>query len=254
MPKLQKTEEPHAALQNVLLAALPSGEFEKIAPFLDEVTHDVGDILWESEEKNTHVYFPVTSLICLLYESEEGVSIEVGIIGRSGLVGISTVMIDPRMSHRAVAYRAGISYRMKASEAQSEFSDCGDFQDMTMCYTQTLIAQVSQSAICNRLHSVEQQLCRFLLIAHDHQNSDLIPDTDKILMTHDQMSTLLGVRRESVSLAAAGLKEKGVIDYVRGEIQLKDRELLENAACECYGVETEQFNRILAKYVRQHGK
>lgn len=253
MSSIPNTVEPHEALQNVLLAALPSSEFEKIASSLERVEHKVGDVLWESEEKNTHVYFPTTSLICLLYESEDGVSIEVGIVGRSGLVGISTVMIDPRMSHRAVAYRAGTSYRMKAGIAQSEFADCGDFQDMTMCYTQTLIAQVSQSAICNRLHSVEQQLCRFLLIAHDHQDSEVIPDTDTILMTHDQMSTLLGVRRESVSLAAATLKEKGVIDYVRGEIQLIDRETLEKEACECYGVETEQFNRILAKYVRQHG-
>ena len=248
-----ETNSQHDALQNILLSALPASEFENIATALECVELEVGEVLWESEETNKHVYFPVTALICLLCESEEGVSIEVGITGRNGLIGVPTYMGDPRMASRAVVFRAGTAYRMKAAAVKDEFSNCGDFQDMMMSYTQTLIAQISQSSICNGLHTVEQQLCRFLLIAHDHQQSDAIDETDTILLTQNQMASVLGVRRESVSIAAANLRDTGVIDYSRGEIRLLDRKRLETAACECYAIETEQYDRILAKYIQKHG-
>jgi CRP-like cAMP-binding protein len=241
----------HDALHNELLAALPRVEFESIIHALERVELEVGDVLWESEDERQHIYFPTTALICLLYETEDGMSVEAGIIGRQGLVGVCIYMGDPHMADRAVVFRAGVAYRMKAREVTDEFSDCGDFQDMMMCYTQTVVAQISQSSLCNRLHNVEQQLCRLLLIAHDHQLGDEVGQ-DTILMTHEQMSCILGVRRESVSLAAAALKDKGIIEYARGHITLLDRNLLEDGACECYGVENEHYKRILGQYIRHH--
>lgn len=234
------------ALENQILAALPKSEFEKIRPSLELVNLELNEVLWEMEEKRKYIYFPTTAMICLLYETEEGVSVEVGITGRQGLVGIATFMGDARMAKRAVVQREGIAYRMKAKDATNEFSECGDFQDICMAYTQTFIAQISQSAICNRLHTVEQQLCRYLLINHDHQQSKTF------LMTHDQISNVLGVRRESVSLAAAQLQNNGLIEYSRGKIEMLDRKGLEATVCECYGVVKEQYDRILKKYISKH--
>lgn len=252
IPKMSESAIQNEALVNNLLSALPSGELEKIEPLLASVELAVGDVLWESEEKRKYIYFPTTALICLLYENEDGVSVEVGIVGNSGLIGVGTYLGDPRMVDRAVVFRGGNAIRMNASHVKEEFEQCGDFQDMMMAYTQALIAQVSQTAICNRLHNIEQKLCRLLLIAHDHQKSDAIDETNTILMTHDQMSSILGVRRESVSIAAASLKDKGVIEYARGEIKLLSRKKLEAEACECYSVETEQYDKILEKYLRKH--
>lgn len=243
---MPETKSQDDALQNRLLAALPEGEFRKIRPALELVTLETGEILWEAEEKRRHVYFPTTALICLLYDSSEGISIQVGMTGRQGLVGVSTFMSEASMATRAIAYRQGQAYRMKASDVRDEFGECGDFQDICMYFTQTLIAQISQTAICNRIHSVEQQLCRFLLHIHDHQGSELF------LMTHEQVAQALGVRRESVSLAAAQLQQTGLICYSRGKIELLNRKHMESTACECYHVETEHYDRILGKYVLKH--
>ena len=240
------TKTKQDALQNLLLSALPEGEFDNIFPALDLVELEVGDVLWEAEETRHHVYFPTTALVCLLYESEEGVSVEVGITGRQGLLGVATFMVEARMPKRAVVQTAGHAYRMKAEAVKDEFSQCGDFQDICMAYTQTLIAQISQTAICNQLHSVEQRLCRYLLINHDHQQSG----TFKI--THDQISSVLGVRRESVSLAASNLRDRGLIEYARGKITLLDRKGMETTVCECYGVVKEQYDRILTNYIKNH--
>ena len=240
------TKTKQDALQNLLLSALPESEFDKIFPALDLVELEVGDVLWEAEETRHHVYFPTSALVCLLYESDEGVSVEVGIAGRQGLLGVATFMVEARMPKRAVVQSAGHAYRMKAKAVKDEFSHCGDFQDICMAYTQALIAQISQTAICNQLHSIEQRLCRYLLINHDHQQSDTFK------MTHDQISNVLGVRRESVSLAAAKLRDGDLIEYSRGKITLLDREGLETAVCECYGVVKEQYDRILTRYIKTH--
>ena len=229
-----------------MLSALPEAEFDSIYPALELVDLEVGDILWESEEVREHVYFPTTALICLLYESDEGVSVEVGIAGRQGLLGVATFMGEARMAKRAVVQSAGQAYRMRAKDVKEEFSECGDFQDICMAYTQTLIAQISQTAICNQLHSVEQRFCRYLLINHDHLQSNTV------LMTHDQISNVLGVRRESVSMAAAAIRDGGLIEYSRGKITLIDRKGLEKTVCECYGVVKEQYERILTKYIKNH--
>ncbi len=236
------------ALRNKLLAALPDSEFTKIRPALEQVELAAGDVLWEAESKRHHIYFPTSAIICLLYDAETGVSVEVGITGRQGLVGVSTFMSEASMATRAVAYAAGVAYRMKASAVKSEFAECGDFQDICMYFTQTLIAQVSQTAICNRLHSVEQQFCRFLLYVHDHQEEDLFH------LTHEQIAQALGVRRETVSVAASNLQENKVIKYARGRIRLLDRRGLENFACECYRVESDHYRRVLGKYIEKHLK
>lgn len=235
------TKPQDDALRNQLLAALPDSEFQKIRPGLEYVEFENGDVLWEAETKRKHIYFPTTTLICLLYDSDSGVSVEVGITGRQGLVGVTTFMTEASMATRAVAYRKGGAYRMSIKAVKNEFSACGDFQAVCMCFTQTMIAQLSQTAICNRLHSVEQQLCRFLLYAHDHDESDVI------YLTHEQIAQALGVRRETVSVSASSLQENKVIEYSRGRITIKDRKRLLNFACECYSVETAHYNRVLAE-------
>ncbi|MEQ1922882.1 MAG: Crp/Fnr family transcriptional regulator [Pyrinomonadaceae bacterium] len=245
--KMVKKEKEDEALQNKLLAALPEAEFKKIRPLLKEVDLELDEVLWEMDEKRRFVYFPTTAMICLLYDSDEGVSIEVGMTGRQGMVGVVTFIGDARMAKRAVVQREGKAFRMKAEDVEKEFATCPDFQDICMCYTQTLIAQISQNAICNRLHSVEQQLCRYLLVNQDNLQ------TDTFSMTHEQISNVFGVRRESVSLAAAGLKDRGLIEYSRGTLTILDRPGLLKAACECYEVVREQYDRILSKYIKTHG-
>lgn len=232
---------------NQLLAALPDREFERVLPRLESVTLKLGEVLWEADERNQYIYFPTTAMICLLYETESGQSIEVGIIGRQGLVGIATFMGEASLSNRVVVERAGVAFRMKGTDVMEEFSESGDFQDILMCFTQSLITQISQTAICNRLHSVDQQLCRWLLMSHDHQQ------TTTFLMTHDQISNLLGVRRESVSLAASHMQESGLIKYARGKITMLDRKGIEAVACECYQVVKKQYDRMLSKYISVHG-
>ncbi len=246
---MEKTKADDDALQNQLLAALPEGEFLKIRPALEIVKLEAGDVLWQAEENRRHIFFPTTAVICLLYDSSEGVSIEVGITGSQGMVGVTTFMSEASMATRAVAYSDGNVYRMKASDVKNEFSECGDFQDICMHFTQTLIAQISQTAICNRLHSVEQQLCRFLLYVHDHQKQK----SNIFLLTHEQIAQALGVRRETVSLAAAQLQEDKLIKYSRGKIKLLDRKGMENTACECYKIETALYNKVLGQYISNHG-
>ncbi len=235
------------ALQNTLLDALPERELKKIHPLLKLVDLELGEVLWEMEEKREYVYFPTTAMICLLYDSEDGTSIEVGMTGRHGMLGIVTFIGDSKMAKRAVVQHKGQAYRIKAKDVESAFAECGDFQDICMSYTQTLIAQISQSAICNRLHSVEQQMIRYLLINQDNLQ------TDEFLMTHAQISNVLGVRRETVSAAASQLKDNGLIKYSRGKMTLLDRKGLLAAACECYEEVTSQYDRILSKYIKKHG-
>lgn len=235
------------ALQNKLLAALPGVEFKKIRPLLEEVDLELDEVLWEMDEKRKFVYFPTTAMICLLYDSDEGVSIEVGMTGSYGMVGVVTFIGDARMAKRAVVQHEGKAFRMRAEDVEKEFVECPDFQDICMCYTQTLIAQISQNVICNRLHSIEQQLCRYLLVNQDNLQ------TDSFAMTQEQISNVLGVRRESISIAATELKDRGVIDYSRGQIEILDRKGLLKAVCECYDVVREQYDRILSKYIKIHG-
>lgn len=243
MPTVEKAP---SKIQNLLLAALPGKVFDTIEPSLKLVDLKLDEVLWEMDEKRKHVYFPTSAMICLLYETEDGDSIEVGMTGRQGLVGVVTFIGDARMAKRAVVMNPGQAYVMKAKDVEKYFEDIPDFQEICMLYTQTLLAQISQNVICNRLHPIDQQLCRLLLIISDNLQSTTIH------MTHDRISNILGVRRESVSEAAAQLQDKGLIKYARGKIELLDRKGLLAAACECYEVVKDQYERILGKYISQH--
>ncbi len=206
------------ALKNHLLAALPAAEFARIEPRLEGVSLNLGEVLYESGDQMTHVYFPTTAIISLLYIMENGATAEIGIAGSNGLVGIALFMGGETTSNRAIVQSGGDSVRMKARDVQDAFSLGGVFQSVLLRYTQSLMTQISQTAVCNRLHSVEQQLCRWLLINHDQLQ------TDKLVMTHELIANMLGVRREGVSIAAHHLQEKGLIEYVRGTITILDRQ------------------------------
>ncbi|CAE6505931.1 Transcriptional regulator, Crp/Fnr family [Nitrosomonas nitrosa] len=243
MPTVEKAS---SKIQNLLLAALPENVFDKLEPSLKLVDLKLDEVLWEMDEKRKHIYFPTTAMICLIYETDDGESIEVGMAGRQGMVGVVTFIGDARMAKRAVVMIPGQAYVMKAKDVEKYFEEIPDFQEICMLYTQTLLAQISQNVICNRLHSIEQQLCRLLLII----NYNL--QTTTIHLTHDRISNVLGVRRESVSAAAAKLQDLGLIEYARGKIKLLDRKGLLAAACECYEVVKDQYERILGKYISHH--
>lgn len=234
------------ALQNHLLSALPDEEYSLIKSQLEPVTLKLGQVIYESGDKLSHVYFPTTAVISLLYIMENGGTAEIGIAGNNGLIGYALFMGGETTSSRAVVQIAGDAVRMTGPDVKSAFARGGVFQKVLLRYTQSLITQISQTAVCNRLHSVEQQLCRWLLINHDQ-----LP-ADKIVMTHDLIANMLGVRREGVSLAAARLKEVGVIEYKRGTITVLDREKLESVACECYQVVRDEYDRLLGAYTRSN--
>jgi CRP-like cAMP-binding protein len=231
------------ALQNHLLSALPAEEYSLIESRLDPVRLQLGQVLYESGDRLSHVYFPTTAVISLLYIMENGGTAEIGIAGNNGLIGYALFMGGETTSSRAVVQIAGDAVRMTGPDVKSAFARGGVFQKVLLRYTQSLITQISQTAVCNRLHSVEQQLCRWLLINHDQ-----LP-ADKIVMTHDLIANMLGVRREGVSLAAARLKEVGVIEYKRGTITVLEREKLESVACECYKVVRDEYDRLLGAYI-----
>ena len=243
---MSNAKETPPEITNELLDALPIHQFNNIQPLLTLVDLEIDDILWEMDEIREYVYFPTTAMVCLLYDTEEGTSIEVGMTGRQGMVGVVTFIGDARMAKRAVVQNAGQAYRMKAEDAKDYFEEIPDFREICMCYTQTLIAQISQSAICNRLHSVEQQIARYLLVSCDNLR------VTSFKMTHARIADVLGVRRESVSLAARQLQNRGFIKYGDGNLDLLDREGLLTAACECYEVVKEQYKRIINEYLSLH--
>jgi len=231
------------SLKNHLLAALPQAELARIEPSLEPVSLALGEVLYESGDRMTHVYFPTTAIISLLYIMQNGSTAEIGIAGNNGLVGIALFMGGETTSNRAVVQSGGDAVRMKAANVRTAFELGGVFQSVLLRYTQSLMTQISQTAVCNRLHSVEQQLCRWLLINHDQLQ------TDRLVMTHDLIANMLGVRRAGVSIAAHHLQEKGLIRYVRGTITILDRRGLELAVCECYKVVIDEYDRLLGAYV-----
>lgn len=226
-------------VENRLLAALPVEEFERLRPHLEQVSFALGKVIYESGEHLDYVYFPVTAIISLLYLMENGSTAEMGLAGNDGVVGIALFMGGGTMPNRAVIQSAGAVIRMKAKVLQDEFARGGQFQQLLLRYTQALITQISQTAVCNRLHSVEQQLCRWLLLSHDRVQAD------ELIMTQTLIADMLGVRREGVTIAAGRLQDLGAIKYFRGRIKILDREKLEAAVCECYRVVKEEFDRLL---------
>jgi CRP-like cAMP-binding protein len=228
------------ALKNYLLAALPEDESIRVRSKLEPVAFELGEVLYESGDRMEHVYFPTTAIVSLLYIMENGATAEIGVVGNDGLVGIALFMGGDTTTNRAIIQSAGRAFRMKAKDMKAEFTLGGVFQKLLLRYTQALIAQISQTAVCNRLHSVEQQLCRWLLLSHDRL------DSDKLVMTHDLISNMLGVRREGVTLAAQKLARRKLIKNVRGTITVIDRKGLEAAVCECYKVVNDEYKRLLA--------
>jgi len=230
--------------QNYLLAALLDADFERLAPHLELVPMLLGDVLYESGGKLQHVYFPTTSIVSLHYLLENGGSSEIAGVGNEGVLGISLFMGGGTTPSRAVVQTGGYGYRLKSALLMEEFNRAGPVMRLLLRYTQALLTQMSQTAVCNRHHSVEQQLCRWLLLTLDRLPSN------ELTMTQELIANMLGVRREGVTEAAGKLQGYGFIRYRRGHITVLDRAGLERHVCECYGVVRKEFARLLSD-VRQ---
>ncbi|MBY0572644.1 MAG: Crp/Fnr family transcriptional regulator [Undibacterium sp.] len=229
----------HDPNQNHLLAALLDAEFERLAPHLECVPMLLGDVLYESGGRMEHVFFPTTAIISLHYLLEDGSSSEIAGVGNEGVVGIALFMGGHTTPSRAVVHMGGHGYRLKAGVLMEEFNRAGPVLRLLLRYTQALLTQTAQTAVCNRHHSVEQQLCRWLLLT-----ADRIPNRE-LTITQELIAQMLGVRREGVTEAAGRLQQNGLISYRRGHITLKDRAGLEQHVCECYGVVKKEFARLL---------
>ena len=235
----------HTPKQNHLLAALPAAEWERLSPHLELVPMPLGEALYESGGRLQHVYFPTSSIVSLLYVMEDGASAEIAVVGNEGILGISLFMGGETTPSRAVVQSAGYGYRLKAPLLKQEFNRAGPVLHLLLRYTQALITQMAQTAVCNRHHSVEQQLCRWLLLSLDRL------DTHELTMTQELIANMLGVRREGVTEAAGKLQRAGLIRYSRGRITVLDRPRLEQEVCECYAVVKKEFDRLLADFPKE---
>ncbi len=230
---------PHHPAQNHLLAALPAADYEYLLPQLELIPLPLGWAVYESGGDQGYVYFPTTSIVSLLYVMEDGSSAEIAIVGNDGLVGIALFMGGETTPSRAVVQSAGYGYRIRAAPLKKEFEHGGDLQHLLLRYTQALITQMAQTAVCNRHHSVEQQLCRWLLLSLDRLPSN------ELKMTQELIANMLGVRREGVTEAAGKLQKEKLINYTRGRITVLDRPGLEARVCECYAVVKKEMDRLL---------
>jgi CRP-like cAMP-binding protein len=229
----------HNPQQNHLLAALPPEEFGRLLPYLELVSLPLGEVLYESGNRLRHVYFPTTSIVSLLYVMEDGASAEIAVVGNEGILGIALFMGGETTPSRAVVQSAGHGYRLQAELLKNEFNRAGPMLHLLLRYTQALITQMAQTAVCNRHHSVDQQLCRWLLMSLDRLPSN------ELSMTQELIANMLGVRREGVTEAAGKLQSAGLIHYRRGHITVINRAGLEARACECYAVVKKEFDRLL---------
>jgi CRP-like cAMP-binding protein len=227
------------SMENHLLASLPAPELERWRLWLEPVDLPLGHVLYESGCALSHVYFPATAIISLLYVMENGSSAEIAVVGFEGVVGISLFMGGDTTPNRAVVQSAGKGYRLKASVLKEEFQRAGPVMHLLLRYTQALITQMSQTAVCNRHHSLDQQLCRWLLLSLDRLKGN------ELVMTQELIANMLGVRREGVTEAALKLQRMGLISYARGHISVLDRPGLEQRTCECYAVVKAEYDRLL---------
>lgn len=234
----------HELRQNHLLAALPEVVCERIFPNMELVPMPLGHVLYESGDELRHVYFPTNSIVSLLYVMIDGASAEIAVVGNDGIIGVALFMGGETMPNRAVVQSAGHAYRLKGQLLKQEFSRSGELQNLLLRYTQALLTQMSQTAVCNRHHSLDQQLCRWLLLSLDR----LIGN--ELVMTQELIANMLGVRREGVTEAAGNLQRAGLIEYRRGRITLLDRAGLEARTCECYEVVRREFARLLPEIAR----
>lgn len=233
----------HHPSQNHLLAALPAADLVRITPHLELVEMPLGEVLYEYGAQLSHVYFPTTAIVSLHYVLENGASSEFAGVGNEGVLGLSLLMGGNTTPSRAIVQTTGHGYRLKKQVLIDEFNYGGEIQQLLLRYTQARMTQVSQTAVCNRHHAVEQQLCRWLLLTVDRLPSD------ELVMTQEQIANMLGVRREGITEAACKLQKRGVIAYSRGRIEILDRTRLEALSCECYGVIRNASEPVLA-YIR----
>jgi CRP-like cAMP-binding protein len=236
-PVIRKPEK------NLLLAALSPAELNRMKRHLEPVHMPLGDVVYESGRPLEHVYFPTSCIVSLLYVLENGASAEIAVVGYEGVVGVSIFMGGETTPSRAVVQSAGSAYRLPAQWVRDEFTRGGEMQHLMLRYTQSLITQMAQTAVCNRHHSVDQQLCRWLLLSIDR-----LP-APEIVMTQELIANMLGVRREGVTEAAGKLQKSGVISYRRGHIKVLDRLRLEGMSCECYEVVRVETARLLPQPV-----
>lgn len=226
-------------MQNHLLAALPKSDFALIEPHLVQVELPLGKVVCESGCKMGHVYFPTTAIVSLLSVTENGSSAEIAVVGNDGVVGIALFMGGESMPNRVIVQSAGFAYQLSDKVLMREFNRSGALQHLLLRYTMALLAQMAQTAVCNRHHTVDQQLCRWLLLSLDRLQSN------ELRMTQELIANMLGVRREGVTEAAGKLQDAGLIEYKRGKITVIDREGLESRVCECYEVVRAEFERLL---------
>lgn len=231
--------DPINARKNKLLAALPDTEWQNLLPYLEWVDLPLGKVIYESETTLSHVYFPTTAIVSLLYVMENGASAEIAVVGNEGIVGISLFMGGESTTSRAVVQSAGEGFRLNAKFLKTEFNRSDPLMHLLLRYTQALITQMSQTAVCNRHHSMDQQLCRWLLLSLDR-----LPGNE-LVMTQELIANMLGVRREGVTEEALKLQKAGLISYVRGRITVLNRPGLEERSCECYAVVKKEYDRLL---------
>jgi CRP-like cAMP-binding protein len=229
--------------QNHLLSALPGAVWDRWLSQLEFAELALGDVVYESGATLSHVYFPTTAIISLLYVMENGESAEIAVVGNEGIVGVSLFMGGNSTPSRAVVQSAGTSFRLKAEILEEEFNQGGPVLHLLLRYTQALLTQMSQTAVCNRHHSLDQQLCRWLLLSLDRLSSN------ELVMTQELIANMLGVRREGVTESASRLQSAGLIRYARGRIAVLDRAGLERRTCECYAVVKKEYDRLLPERI-----
>ncbi len=230
---------------NSLLAALPAAEWKRWEPQLERVQMPLGQVLYEAGDTLKYMYFPMTSIVSLLYVMENGASAEIAVVGMEGLVGVSLFMGGESTSSRAVVQSAGIGCRLDSKVMKSEFDRAGPVLHLLLRYTQALLTQMAQTAVCNRHHSLDQQLCRWLLLSLDRL------DGNELVMTQELIANMLGVRREGVTESALQLQKEGLIRYARGHITVLDRVGLEKRTCECYAVVKREYDRLLPALIAE---
>jgi len=231
----------HEPQQNHLLNGLSPAVREQLYPHLELVEMPLGKVLYESGDVLRHVYFPTDSIVSLLYVLENGASAEIAVVGNEGLIGVALFMGGETTPSRAIVQSAGYAYRLLSQRLKDQFHRNGEMQILLLRYTQALITQMAQTAVCNRHHSVNQQLCRWLLLSLDRLSSN------ELTMTQELIANMLGVRREGVTEAAGKVQKLGVIEYSRGKIVVRDRVALEQLCCECYAVVKKETDRLLPR-------
>jgi CRP-like cAMP-binding protein len=236
---LMRSKGSHSPSQNKLIAAMSHDIVGRLARNLELVEFPLGKVLYESGAQERYVYFPTDCIVSLLYTMEDGASAEISLVGNEGIVGVAVIMGGESTTSRAIVQSAGSAYRLPSQRLKDEFNRHGDFLHLMLRYTQALITQMAQTAVCNRHHSIDQQLCRWLLLSLDRLSGD------ELNMTQELIANMLGVRREGVTEAAGKLHRLGVIEYKRGRIRVLDRPALERLCCECYEVVKTECDRLL---------